>query len=88
MPRVTHAARRGRQAVLFLKKKNQKNFSPLLTRTAPTPVAASQQTRLTASNCRASFRTEAKVEKSFFGSFFSKKERLHFLPLAFEGANS
>jgi hypothetical protein len=51
----------GRQAVLFLKKKNQKNFSHLV------PVAI----------CRpVSRRPPAQVGKSFFGSFFSKKELL------------
>jgi hypothetical protein len=45
----------GRQGVLFLKKKNQKNFCSLCTRAYPGRV---------------------QMEKSFFGSFFSKKELL------------
>jgi hypothetical protein len=39
---------------------------------------SSPQTRITASNCRTSPQTEAKVDKSFFGSFFQKKNA--FLP--------
>jgi hypothetical protein len=82
-----------KQAVLFLKKKNQKNFFPFAARLVQGPVNASsarhlrrrarakqtilvsQQTRLAASNCRASSRTEAKWRKVFC-FFFPKKKNL------------
>jgi hypothetical protein len=63
-----------KQAVLFLKKKNQKNVCPLGARRAATP-------RLGDRRCAARQPHHAnQMDKSFFGSFFSKKELLAFLP--------
>jgi hypothetical protein len=52
---------RSKQAVLFLKKKNQKNFCPF---------------GLVTLGRQVSRRPPTPTEKSFFGSFFSKKEML------------
>jgi hypothetical protein len=83
----------GRQAVLSLKKKNQKNFSHLA------PVASQTRRRRGKRSAIHRFHlatntpyglklpspaaNRSQMEKSFFGSFFSKKEPLAFLPLAF-----
>jgi hypothetical protein len=57
-----------RQASSFFEKKEAKKLLPIWTRRAAT---------------REPQRRHPEMDKSFFGSFFSKKELLAFLPLAF-----
>jgi hypothetical protein len=100
----------GRQDVLFLKKKNQKNFSPFATRPSQGLVLSMSSLRARRSAFAGALAKQSRTfacfsgpsanqpdglklpsrvpnrsqtEKSFFGSFFSKKEQLAFLPLAF-----
>jgi hypothetical protein len=66
--------KKGKQAVLFLKKKNQKNFSPLGARVAPAPVVLKTRSRpelgpQTAEPPRA----PKPGEQKFFWFFFFKK---------------